>query len=393
MKQKMEKNMNMFKYGAAVLAMAICGLGFADSEFDSGKAVTVKDMGGNLSMSGEVGVEYLFGSLTKNDIKQIGANSATGNGNSQFDVDFKLVLDYRTDNSWARAKIRSDNNMGENDGANFHTDTESSGFRLKECFYGMNLMEDGASSLTMELGREQMNNVYSSGIQFDRRTKHDGLIFNYKNSFENLGVLDVVASGFMIDEKHDHFGWGLQANLAEVMDSGLNVRYSYVSWENKRGANETNDTMSRNSEVSLGYNLDPELLGVETMVGGGWVINHAAKKNSTQTVNSIDTGEKRENTAWYVNLDFGKVENEGDWEVKAQYETVAQNAILDNDVAGIGRYMGLGANYKGYTISGSYGVCDNLTAAMTYSDADTDNTNFGDNYDVTRFELELTYSF
>jgi len=294
--------MKMFKYIVAVAAVAACGLGFAESsmgEFDAGRNVTINDMGGDLRLSGEVGVEYVFISNQRNGESWYGGT--TGRPSSQYDVDVKLNLDYNNDSSWAHVQFRSDNNLGLQS-TTFDPDAETPGqtnsstFQLREAFYGMKLFEDGASALTFEIGREQMNHVYDSSIQFDSRTKHDGMIFKYINSFESLGDLGVTASFFIINDVSHHYAWATQLELANIMDSGLYARYSYNDIEKKTNNIVVTGSASRTHEVNGGYNFNKEMLGIDAKIWAGYLVNSAAKKNAgvnNVTVVNVATGNKK----------------------------------------------------------------------------------------------------
>lgn len=82
------------------------------------RLVSLKELGGDLSISGEVRTEAQFMNEKRatqgsnNFIQQRGMNSATGKPSLAWDVEFNLMLDYHTERTWAAMKLEFDNDMG-----------------------------------------------------------------------------------------------------------------------------------------------------------------------------------------------------------------------------------------------------------------------------------------
>lgn len=375
--------MKFIKHLTAIAAMAVCGLGFAQ-----GKAnVMLEDLGGELTLSGKTGVEYTMRSLTVDSEAYYGGKGTSGLSKDNFDLDWQLGLDYQNNGTWAKSSIRTNNEMGSSSASGDRYisrdgTAQSWAMALEEAYFGMNLYEDGAASLNATVGREKMSNVYKSKLQFDRRTKHDGLSFSFMNSFEALGDASLKLSKWIDTETNHRYPWAAQVGLSNIMDTGLYASYSYVAWVKKVSGVTVDGTRSRNSEVMVGYMFNQDLIGVEWDLYASYLINHAAKKNADSTVNYdangtyVNTADKKENSAWAVGATFGKVEREGDWMVDVNYQHVKQNAILARDVAGIGRYNMLGANYKGFQFKVKYAITDNMDFVVNYFDAKHANKNY-----------------
>ncbi|MCB1083098.1 MAG: hypothetical protein KDK61_02210, partial [Simkania sp.] len=77
------------------------------------RQVTVKERGGNLSISGEVRTELQSTNEKKNGIQQRGWRSSnSGTAMRAWDIEVNLMLDYRTDRTWATVKLEFDNDAG-----------------------------------------------------------------------------------------------------------------------------------------------------------------------------------------------------------------------------------------------------------------------------------------
>src|SRR6202522_3571711 len=68
------------------------------------RMITVRELGGQLSISGDVHAEMQASSLVKNGVAQRGRG--TGNPNNMYDVEFNLLIDYRTERSWLASRLR-----------------------------------------------------------------------------------------------------------------------------------------------------------------------------------------------------------------------------------------------------------------------------------------------
>ena len=68
--------------------------------------ITLKELGGKLSLSGQVRARFEDFNETKNGIKQRGAGGATDKPTKEYKVQVDLLLDYRADRTWASIKLK-----------------------------------------------------------------------------------------------------------------------------------------------------------------------------------------------------------------------------------------------------------------------------------------------
>src|SRR5690242_4121880 len=82
------------------------------------RQVTVREMGGALSLSGEVRTEFQSTTEVKDGVKQRGHGSPKYGRDglslpqNTFDIEVNIMLDYRTDRSWGSIKLEFDNDAG-----------------------------------------------------------------------------------------------------------------------------------------------------------------------------------------------------------------------------------------------------------------------------------------
>lgn len=380
------------------------------------RSVSVSEKGGDLSLSGDVRFEYQNVAETADGTVQRG--SGTGNANHQFDTEVNLMFDYRAEDTWASVKLEFDNNSGDtttlSDNTTLGSGQESS-IKLQRAFAGYNVFEEDTARFDLEVGRRKLYDLFVSKVQFGGTM--DGVVLKYANSLEGVGDFYANGGSWIVDDRPDQFAWAVEAGLSDITDTGLYAKYSYIDWDNTgvdRWGNKPGDGdgngwgrfwQSRNSQVMLGYRVQPEVLNVDVNFYSGYVVNHAAKK-------LIKTNNKKKNKAWFLGARLGKIEYAGDWSLDLNWQQVGAQAVLDHEAAGIGRgntannhftdfgdgvaaetAKNGGANYKGYAIEGLFAVTDNWTFSMEYESSNAADKKIGGRNAYHKFEIETIYSF
>ncbi len=367
------------------------------------RQVTVKERGGNLSISGEVRTEYQSRSEIKNGIKQLGENGAVRNKPSdQWDVEVNLMLDYRTDRAWASAKIEYDNNMGTTSGT-------FRGLSLERAYLGGRLVNADTYTIDTEIGRRNFGNVFDSRIQFG--SFMDGLVFKYDQALDFLGDVYLHTGPFLINENRNHYGFVGEVGLLNIAGTGLFAKYSLIDWDTKNFDNQIQDLLWSyvNSQGILGYRFTPKWLDKAVTLYLAGLINSAAKRIEL-------TNFKRANWAWYGGFSIGSLRKKGDWSVDANWQMVSAQAVPIADVSGIGtnnaenagfhtiRQDGSGGlntlanargqtNYKGVAIQFLYLLSNNVTLYQSWGQSWTLDKSIGPNVRFRQYELELIFAF
>ena len=260
-------------------------------------------------------------------------------------------------------------------------------------------------------------------------------MLKYSSTWECFADWYINLGGFVIDERSNHFGWVTELGLLDIIDCGLDVKYSFIDWKkngkNSFGKHNPIGQKFRNSQITMIYHFDPEMLCCHPMkLYGAFLYNHAAKKFKTgcdwhchggDSKDPEPQGDEKEHgshgshgsddcdkhdkkaSAWYVGLRIGEVVECGDWAFDLQYQYVQAQAVPDGDVNGIGRgnvqderltSHGRGnANYKGWRAEFLYGITDNLSVDTTFETSREINREIGGKHHYSKFQMEAIYAF
>ncbi len=110
-------------------------------------------------------------------------------GKNDFDVEFDLFVDWKTDRTWAKAHLRYDNSSGvidndideQIDPIGYHGSGSVDNLALREAYVGYEIFKTNDNRLIIEFGRRgNIYKAFSSELQFSSR--FDGIIFKYSNS-------------------------------------------------------------------------------------------------------------------------------------------------------------------------------------------------------------------
>lgn len=309
-----------------------------------------------------------------------GGNNVDGKGVpisvNDFDVEFNLKFKYTYKDAYAKAHLQFDNPAGIKGRAdkidpypifnrngnlvlgdrarNTKFCVKGSGdgifFTLKRAFIGYKAYADGTNRLDFQIGRQKMDDIFDSEIEFTSR--FDGILARFARSEEDLFDWYITAGTFVIDERVNHFGYAFELGFLDIYDTGLDLRYNFIDWQ-KRGKNRNFvwnpwGMQFQNSQWTFAYTISREILGKELPFEfyGGFLINHAAKKREM-------THWKKKNLGWYAGLIIGNVERKGNWSLDLEYVAIQAQAVPEYDVGCIGRGNIMDENFDDI-VSGSY---------------------------------------
>ena len=395
--------------------------------------ISMKEIGGDLSLSGEVRTEFQATNELSNGIQQrdnpdLAPFFPSAKPMYAWDVEVNLMLDYRTERTWAAIKIEFDNDMGIRSGTNRN-------IRLEKAYLGGRILPGDTMIIDAELGRRNLSNVFDSKVEFS--SLFDGVLFRFNKAFEEIGDFYCNAGSFLIDDITNHYGLITEIGALGIANTGMNVKYSIIDWYRPGGEDETGNTAYETaltnqryrflvSQLLSYYQFYPEWIGkklVKFYAAG--LINHLAI--SSKFVNNIEdsasvptqiipTGGRKANLAWYAGVSIGLVKKQGDWAIDANYQWVQTQAYpsFDNLGIGLGGAAGTGTytrnadgtgggttqsntagntNFKGFEVEGLYAITNNLTVQQTFRYSDTLNTNIGEDRKYRQYEMEFIYAF
>ncbi len=188
-------------------------------------------MNGDLTLSGEVEVEFQDMNEKRNGIKQRGRDrnqkdlSALPNPPKPaqvWDVEVNIMLDYRTDYTWAAIKLEFDNDMGILSGT-------MNKLRLEKAFLGGRLVDGDTFTFDAEIGRIFLINTFDSKVEFG--SVFDGILFKISKAFESIGDFYFNSGALLVSEKDDHYAFVGELGMLKLGNIGFDLKYSVIDWK------------------------------------------------------------------------------------------------------------------------------------------------------------------
>jgi len=386
------------------------------------RLVSLKELGGDLSISGEVRTEMKFTNEkqmaqgTSEYIQQRGMNSATGKPKLAWDVEFNLMMDYHTERTWAAMKVEYDNVMGTRSGT-------ANRIKLEKAYLGGRIIAGDTFTMDAEIGRRYLSNVYDSKIQFG--SIFDGVVFRFGKAWQDIGDFYANVSGFIINTKANQYGEVLEIGALKIANLPLNMRYSIINWyrhfSQKDLQNGTKQTGPGGTvfqqpwrylvnQYTIFYQAYPEWFGkklFKVYAAGLW---------NPLALEIPQTGHKKENFGWYVGVSMGLVKKAGDWAVDINYQWAQAQVAppVDSSGIGVGNAAGEGFltanedgsglittqanafspyNYQGFEIDALYAFTNNLTVQQHFAWTWTLDDAIGPKSGYRQYEVEFIYAF
>ena len=386
---------------------------------NSKRMITVKELGGQLSISGDVHAEMQASSATKNGIAQRG--HGTGTPNNQYDVEFNLMVDYRTERSWLAARLRFDEDAGIfND--NFGSG-KSDKLKLERAYWGYRLVDGDRHTMDLEVGRRgPLTLMFDTKVQF--LSNFDGVSFKDSYAVDNVGDLYYQLGAFIVNEKKDQAAYVGEAGILNLANTGFYTKYSLIDWNTKEHITKCPPQFRFIvSQLLLGYKWIPQILDRPVVIYAAGLYNHRARpfkfgfekgeggKPDLPAVNV--THGRKANYGGYLGFTVGALKLAGDWVFDANYQVVAAQCIPDFDVSGIGMgsksdhgfyFSGTkrvtdedniegNVNYRGFELTLQYLISNNLNLFQQWRQSITLDDHIGPFRRFKQYEVDFIYSF
>lgn len=378
------------------------------------RQVTVKELGGSLSISGEVHAEFQSSNELSGGIQQRGAGSNTAVSRRGYDIEAIVLLDYRTERSWTSIKLKFDNDAGIGTGTN-------NKIACDRAYWGYRVLDQDIFTFDVEAGRMgSLNQVYDSQIEFSSR--YDGAVFKYDQAFDTIGSFYVHLGPFVINERHNHYGYVGEIGLLQVANTGFYTKYSLVDWDTKHYPDTITNGDSKTvfihnnerydylvSQLLIGYKFVPKMIQKVTRLYIAGLCNHKAKAREI-------TDYTKQSLGGYVGFSMGELRKAGDWNIDGNYQVVEAQSIPDFDVAGVGlgnaaktgfyttkadgtgsattiENAGGNVNYRGYTLRLQYLLSNNLNLFQSWQQSQTLDSKIGPYRRFKQYEIDFIYAF
>ena len=372
------------------------------------RQVTVRELGGALSISGEVRSELQSGSETVNGVQQRGASIPDHHHHfhvfprNAFDVECNLMLDYRTEDTWTAIKLEFDNDAGISDGT-------LNKLKLEKAYWGIRAVDGDTYDFLIEVGRRRMSTILDSKLEFG--SFFDGAWFRWDHGIDSLGDYYIHAGVYIINERKNQFGYLGEIGFLNIANTGLYMKYSLIDWDTKN-LHSTRQNRRFDFIVSqwlIGYRFLPSSLKkiVQIYLGALW--NCRAKKIKI-------TDYKRSNLGGYLGLSIGELKKKGDWAFDINYQVLQAQCVPDFDAQGVGvgnsvdkgfyttdvrgggkattRETAAGnVNYRGFQVTLDYLITNQLDFQQSWQQSITLDDSIGPFRRYKQYEVEFIYGF
>lgn len=388
------------------------------------RLITLKETGGDFSLSGDLRTDFAAINEKKDGIRQRGNDSATGKPARPYTVSFNLLLDYRTDRTWASVFLNYKNKMGIQDGT-------VNNIRLLRSYLGGRIVAGDTFTVDVELGRRSLGDVFDSKIQFSNT--FDGTLIRFSKAFEDIGNYYTNLGIFLVNVGRDYYAYAAEMGFLNIGNTGFFLKGSYIDWKKYQPDDPLDYQFNyRVSQLQAGYTYKPSWLQKLVKIYAAGTYNDAADTIATvfspsiegsptpsqqEQLDRIDMDPRaRYNWAWYAGVSIGKARKQGDWAIDTNYQWVQAQAIADFDASGIGRgnaasvgtytiqengqvvattvlnSVGSG-NYQGWTFRTLYAFSDNITLSQRFDISGTLDQEIGPNLNFKQFKIEFIYTF
>ncbi len=372
---------------------------------NSQRMVTVKELGGALSISGDVRAEMQATNEVINGKAQRGRKSETKKPNNNYDIELNLAIDYRTDWTWASARMRFDNDAGVvND---FFGSGRNDKIKVDRAYFGVRIYDHDRHTMEVEVGRRPMFYPFDSRLEFG--SNFDGVTFKDSYAFDKVGDFYYQLGAFIVNEKVDQAGYVGEIGLINIARTGFYTKYSLIDWDTKVLNKLPQQVQFIVSQLMLGYKFIPQILDkiINCYLTG--LYNHRAEGRG------ITNGDKA-NFGGYAGFTIGQLKTKGDWSLDANYQVLAAQCVPDFDTNGIGtgnandfsfyykkvdgklvsnsRSEAQGnVNYRGFEVTLQYMLTNNLNLFQQWKQSITLDREIGPFHRFKQYEAEFIYSF
>ncbi len=370
----------------------------------SKRMITVREMGGQLSISGNVHAEMQSCTAVRNGIAQRGRG--TGFPNNLFDVEFNLLVDYRTDNTWLAARLRFDNDAGSFNDL-FGTGTDNR-MKVDRAYWGYRVMDSNRHTMDVNVGRiGVISSFFDSRIEFG--SNFDGVSFKDAYAIDNVGDLYYQLGIFIVNEKKTQFAYLGEAGILNIANTGFYTKYSIINWDTKEMDKIPPQFDFIVSQTLFAYKWIPQRLDRPVVIYSAALYNHRARPLSV-------TGYKRANWGGYLGFSIGALKLAGDWAFDANYQVLQAQCVPDFDVQGVGLRSTGGVNfyytrragkltlntqsiaegnvnYRGFELTAQYLISNNLNLWQGWRQSITLDKSIGPFRKYKQYEVDFIYSF
>ncbi len=371
---------------------------------NSRRMITVKELGGQLSISGDIHTEMQAVNEQINGVRQRG--SGTKNPTKTYDIEFNLSVDYRSDRTWAAARLRFDDDAG------ITTEGLGSGktnnIKLDRAYFGYRIFDGDQHTMDVEVGRRGLSSVFDSKLEFN--SNFDGALFKDSYVFDKAGDFYYQLGVLLVNEKRSQVAYLAETGLQNIARTGFYTKYSLADWDTTNASGIPHQFDFVVSQLIFGYKFIPVKLDRVVNIYLAGLYNHVAKKLPI-------TDYKKANGGGYLGVSVGQVKLKGDWVFEANYQVLQAQCVPDFDASGVGlgniggngfyyskktlkewptntRKTAEGnVNFRGFELTLQYLLSNNLNLFQQWKQGITLDDHIGPFRKLKQYEIDFIYGF
>lgn len=274
-----------------------------------------------------------------------------GSDQHSFKAEANIGCDYYSPQTWVSVKMKAATSNG-----------TYSLVLLDKAFLGYQAYASDKNGLGIELGRNKMDSIFDSKMQFD--SYFNGAHITYTYMEPKLFNLTIHGGPHIVNADKKHYGWIAEGIFKYISETPVTVKYSFTDWNAPKIKNANGWKYDKNytftiSQITASYEIE------ENTIYGAYLKNHQ---------------EKYYNDGFYFGLTFGKIRDQGDFSFDANFQSSKKWLISPIDFKGL---------KKGVQIKGTYALANalNLEGKFTFYD-DHNGTN-----NNKRLELQAIYTW
>lgn len=252
----------------------------------------------------------------KGDVRTKWKSEFGGKEVHSFKAEANVGCDYKLPEAWVSVKMKASTSNG-----------KDSFIFLDKAFLGYQLYEGERGDFSLEIGRNKMDSLYDSKLQYD--SYFNGLHVAYH--FNQPGIVDFVLHGgpHVVNSDKNHYGWIAEGIWSEIANSPMTVKYSFTDWNAPRLPKGASSHWDETYLFTISHMLASYQIG-STKVYGAYLLNHQASNY---------------NDGFYVGFTTGKINGKGDLEVDVNFQSCKKNALSPIDFKGMKKGVQVTAIY------------------------------------------------
>ena len=252
----------------------------------------------------------------KGDVRTKWKSEWGGTDNHSFKAEANIGCDYNLSEAWVSVKMKASTSNG-----------KESNIFLDKAFLGYQFYEGDRGDLSIEVGRNKMDAMYDSKLQYDSYFNGLHIVYHYSQP----GMFDFTLHGgpHVVNSDRNHYGWVAEGVWAHLADSPFTLKYSFTDWN----APKMNKSSSMRWDENYFFTISQMTVAYEihnTTLYGAYLLNHQ---------------EDHYNDGFYLGFTTGKIRQKGDFEVDVNFQSCKSKVISPVDFKGIRKGVQVKAVY------------------------------------------------